>query len=406
MLTIGCSRFTSCSAFVRPFLIILGAKAVYIFFLIILAENSQSFNLQNYQRMLHWPLASSPTLMSHFSTWDAAHYLNLAEIGYVVGKPSNAFYPLWPFLIRAFSDITSIDYLISGLFLSNLFSAAAGSLFYLMLSEMFPDSGNSRHLPSFTLFALFLFPGSLFLQFPYSESVFLFLLFWLIRAARQNALGATAICAAFLPLTRPVGVFIILPVAFEMWTVSKWRSMPHDSRASEAGLLISDSSHPCVPLLVIISALFGWLTYFALMWYLTGNPVEGFDAQEFWGVNSIWNFINLPVTLTDLASIRSFHRYDGSFLDRLMFILMLFAAIPITRKNRVYTAWLIALVLIPGLLSSYTSFCRYAALGFPLFILLGEHMAASVSRRIFIIALLGGGHAFLLWRHINFNWAG
>ena len=46
--------------------------------------------------------------------WDAFHYLHLAREGYTPNHRSNAFYPLWPLLIRLGSFFTFGDLAASG----------------------------------------------------------------------------------------------------------------------------------------------------------------------------------------------------------------------------------------------------------------------------------------------------
>src|SRR5260221_9817878 len=82
------------------------------------------FNIQNYQLN---SIGSAPPIdfLATFRTWDAQHYLFLAEHGYAPQQMSNVFYPLFPFLIGIFSFLFFNHTLVSALVLSHVFTFVA-----------------------------------------------------------------------------------------------------------------------------------------------------------------------------------------------------------------------------------------------------------------------------------------
>lgn len=129
-----------------------------------------------------WPREGDPIFASHFATWDAAHYLYLSEVGYQRHVPSCAFYPLWPLLVRWAAPLAGGSHLIAGLVLSNLFSLAAWVLLYERVRRRWGKS-----VASWALVFLISFPGSLFFQFHYTESLFfllVMLLWWGLEERR------------------------------------------------------------------------------------------------------------------------------------------------------------------------------------------------------------------------------
>ncbi len=97
------------------------------------------FQSGNYLANFHDPSQEPPTLLSAYQTWDAQHYLYLAAHGYHAGEPSNAFFPLLPFLIRFFTVPTGLAPWISGLLLSLLFALLASVFLFLLASDLWGD---------------------------------------------------------------------------------------------------------------------------------------------------------------------------------------------------------------------------------------------------------------------------
>ncbi len=156
-----------------------------------------------------WPRQGGPTFASHFAGWDAGYYLSLSEDGYTAGDQACAFYPLWPLLIRWFSVLTGGNHLIAGMVLANVFSLAAWIIFYHVAARRFGEK-----TAWWALVLLIIFPGSLFYQFIYSEPLFFLLVMVLWLGLEQNRYGLAWSAAFLLPLTRGIGIFAVLPIAW------------------------------------------------------------------------------------------------------------------------------------------------------------------------------------------------
>jgi len=158
-----------------------------------------------------WTPKAGPGFASHFTGWDAGYYLSLSEQGYRAGDSACAFNPLWPSLVRWFAPLAGGSHLIAGLVLANILSAA-GFLVFVSVA------GSRFGAPAAKLALLFLlaFPGSLFFQFVYSESVFFFLVMLLWWGLERRRYGVAAAAAFLLPLARSVGLFALLPLAWHV----------------------------------------------------------------------------------------------------------------------------------------------------------------------------------------------
>jgi hypothetical protein len=216
--------------------------------------------------------------------------------------------------------------------------------------------------------------------------------------------------AFLLPLTRAIGLFCLLPIAWHLvtrrplgWMVrlgtDRWDSRPCIESKPKQNL-------GCYA--VLLAPLAGWMVYLGLMWHWTGNPFDGFAAQRYWATHSIWNLIDVPKFVMALFSPTEWHAYRGSVLDRCMFIVLLYALPVIWRLGKDQVVWTYVLGILPAMSGMFTSYVRFEAVAFPLFLALGAFFGkpgrgwALASALAVSFAL----HVWLLWRFVNFQWAG
>ncbi|RME93683.1 MAG: hypothetical protein D6766_07680 [Verrucomicrobia bacterium] len=358
-----------------------------------------------------WPREGEPVFASHFATWDGAHYLLLSEQGYAKDVPSCAFYPLWPLVMRATAPLFGGNPLVGGLVLSNLASLAAWVMFYRLVERRW-----GKRSALWALVFLIVFPGSLFFQFIYSESLFLLLLMGLWWALEERRHGWAAVCAGLLPLCRGVGAFVVLPLAWHALSVAPpgWLkcgpsggegredAKEDERRGGEPG------GQDWAPWLLVGMPLLGWGVYLALMWHWTGNPFEGFAAQKHWAVHSVANLWNVPKFVIGFFSPTEWHAFRGSLLDRCIFVLLLYTLPVLWRLDKGLLVWAYVLGILPAMSGTFTSFVRFASCTFPMFIALGVVLNRRKWRwwRYGLLASFAALHLVLVWRFVNFRWAG
>jgi len=384
-----------------------------------------------------WSGGSPPVFERHFATADGRDYLLLSEFGYARNSPLCVFYPLWPLIIRAGASVSSGNHLIAALVLSNLFSLCGWVLFYRLAEHRW-----GRETAFWALIFLVAFPGSLFFQFGYTESLFLFLLMGLWWGLEKQRYELAGVFAFLLPLCRGNGVFAILPLA---WLANNTvlqnllirRRGQQTCRASQCWLSSSPTreksatehpatevpcrngsnipqnadlakTRPGTPVWLVGMPLLGWGLYLTLMWHWTGNPFEGFDAQHRWGSHSVQNLWSLPDFIATFFLPTAWHDYTGSLLDRCTFCLLLYTLPVLWRLDKVLLFWAVVLGIVPAMSGLFTSYTRYASCVFPLFIALGFVLSRKRWRRarIGLLTAFAILHTILLWRHVNFQWAG
>jgi hypothetical protein len=204
---------------------------------------------------------STNPLLDAATRWDAKAYVDIAHDGYGAVPANNAYFPLYPFLMRLLATLfggSSDAYLIAGVLISNI--ALLVALVYLA-SLVTID----HDVAAGTRAALYLlvFPTSVFLAVVYPESLLLALSIGAVYHARRGQWLPAAILGALAALTRPfIGAAVALPLAIEAYRRSGVRA----ALAAAAPAAV---------------ALVGWLV---VLWRITGDPKAILTAEANWGV--------------------------------------------------------------------------------------------------------------------------
>ncbi len=156
-----------------------------------------------------------PNWIWGFGNFDGVHYLRIAQDGYLA-QYSQAFFPLFPILIRLFSFVfprvpnldtnlfTDPAYFYSGIILSNLFFLAALYVFYKLINIDF-----KKDTAFLSVIFLLAFPTSYFFGSIYTESLFLLLTVSSVYLIRKGNFFWAAVLIALSTATRITGVLLI-----------------------------------------------------------------------------------------------------------------------------------------------------------------------------------------------------
>lgn len=395
--------------FVRTVAAILLWKCVYlaILFLVISRWGDDS---KFGRPIVRWPHEGEPRLESHFAAWDVAHYLLLASEGYSEGERSCAFYPLWPLVIHWINSLLKVNPVWLSVALANLLSALAFGIFYLVSEDV-----AGERVARCALWLLILYPGALFYQFGYTESLFLLLLLCLVASMRSRNLPFALAAAVLLPMTRAIGVFVLLPILGFLWAEVRGSRIRGHSRVlwlrrmSEAGSTKAGSSGIAGNWILLAGApVFGWLCYLLLMWCWTGNAFEGLQAQRYWGRHSILNLVNIPRFCVELFTATTWHGFAGSVLDRILFLCFGYTLPLLWLRRRDWFLFGCVLAVIPAMSGGFTSFIRFGSVAFPFFLVWADILSApkQVLARVVVLSVFLGMQLCLVWRFVNFSWAG
>ena len=403
----------------RPFAFyfcLLAFKALYLALLSLFLLNAGDLDESTFHSVnAQWPREGPPVFPSHFATWDAAHYLRLSELGYAAAGDSCAFYPLWPLVVRYLSPGFNGSHVLTGVVIANSLSAYAWLLFYKVIRRQYGQTIAIR-----ALLLLVAYPGALFFQFNYTESLFFLLTMLLWDGLARGEYWRVIVAAFLLPITRAVGVFALLPIVWHaLETVGfPWAGI-HNMATSVRPAYRNRSAIWALPIIPVL----GWTCYLALMWSWTGNPFQGFVAQRHWGVHSIGNLVNVPKFALALASPTDWHAFTGSLLDRIVFICVAWTIPVLWRVDRRLLIWIYWLGVLPAMSGMFTSYMRFASCAFPAFIALaastsglggGPQVGEQELRHDSIwnwrfgglVIIMAAIHALMVWRFVNFRWAG
>jgi hypothetical protein len=156
---------------------------------------------------------SGQPLAETWSRWDALQYLRIATQGYydaADGWIRIVFFPLYPSAVRLLNLFIGHEH-IAALAVSWLcLGGACVFLYKLVLLDA--DAAAARRAVKFLL----LFPVTVFLGAPFSESMFLLLSLACVYFARTGRFLAACALGGLAALTRSVGVLLAVPVLLEM----------------------------------------------------------------------------------------------------------------------------------------------------------------------------------------------
>jgi hypothetical protein len=360
-------------------------RAVFLFkigqlLLILLASHFFPFNSANYLANFTYPTGAPPDTWTPFKTWDAQHYLFLADHGYAPGQWSNVFYPLFPFLIHIAGFLFFKNGLLAGLFLSLVFTLMAMFLLYRLVKELHgPQTAYD------TCLFLLAFPTGFYLGLVYTESLFLALTAGYFYFSIKEKPWAAAFCAFLLPLTRPIGILILPAACWALYSRKGKKDFSWALFLGPAGFLL------------------GFGLYLGLMTWFTNDPWIGFGTQNhFRSHNDLSNLVHpLDWFMRNFIHIHySLLGVETDPLNRLFFLAFILALVLSFRRSD-RSLWIYALVLglFPAMISDLMSYMRYLLVVFPLFIFLAQKWGHH--RNYYLLASLPLQVVFLVLHALN-----
>jgi len=305
--------------------------------------------------------------------WDGAWYSQIAAEGYAT-HASTAFFPLYPLLMRSFAELFGGPLSLGTLSLWGVLISLLALPFALYFIYHIARHGWGEQTAKVSILTLAFFPTTFFLNSAYTESLFLALSaasVWAVRV-RKDLLLACAL-AAFAAATRNVGLFLVVPLAYE------WLKNAREYRWRGLYLALAPS---------------GLAAYAAYLWLRFGDPLLFYTEQRRWGreatdpLNTLLNALTQggaglarlfsPGLWTDPSLGRiadhvgeAYNAYNLLFLG--VAVALLVAGLRVLPPD--LSAYAFLLVLPPALFGTpqgpLMGLPRYVLVAFPLFIVIG-----------------------------------
>jgi hypothetical protein len=232
-------------------------------------------------------------LLGPWAHWDGVWFVRIAADGYAAYPHGEAFFPLYPLLVRALAAVAG-DYVVAGVVISLVcYAGAMVVLFRLVRDELGPC------VALWSVVLISVFPTALFFQAVYSESLFLLLTvlaFWWARGGRWALAGLAGMLAV---LTRSAGLLLLVPLAvlwWEQWRGTRLRLPGGPARGeSPAGAGASPrvaGSRPArLSFLWLLLVPAGLALYMAYLWLAFRQAMLFSTVQAAWGRE-----LSLPTT--------------------------------------------------------------------------------------------------------------
>lgn len=312
--------------------------------LVVAGLTSRTIFSDTYRDWYEWRYSQQQWL-DIWSVWDSAWYLDVAYNGYSIevsslpktccGQTNTAFFPLYPLLIRFVGNVIK-DYPVAGILISNICLLLSAAFLYKLILLDFDQKTAKK-----SILYLFLFPTSFILSGILTESLFLFLTILCFYFARKNNWMYSGIAGFFLALTRPTGIFLLIPIVYLYLRQNRFKI------------------HKNLAFLLLFPA---GMTVFSLYLYRLTGHLFAFSHAE-WGAK-----LSNPITvLFQLFSTPAITRVVG-IVTLLELLLLLFAFYKKTfTEYLIFSLLIIVLPLINGIKIA-VGIPRMSSIVFPLFL--------------------------------------
>lgn len=245
-------------------------------------------------RMLAGPEEDGSGLLD-WVQWDGWRYLEIADRGYEAAPHQAAFFPLYPWLYALLDPVLPGDLVVSALVVSNLAGLGALVVLHRLVALELGDGVAGR-----TVVYLVAFPSAFFLAAPFNHSLFLLLALGFLFALRHQRWWVAGLIGALASGTRPVGVLLVVPFAYEYLRVHLAGGRHAGSGAAWLGsrlrrLRVDAAAIGLVPL--------GVAGYAVYCWVALGDPFAYTHAQVGnWDKSVTWPGQTIGVALWELAT--------------------------------------------------------------------------------------------------------
>lgn len=301
-----------------------------------------------------------PAWLVRWGGFDGIHYLTIAVKGYIGTGNIQAFFPVYPYLIKMFHVGNA---LVSGIGISHVFAVLSLFMAHKLASL---DSQWLRKHPQYIYLALLAFPVSFFLVSVYTESLFLFTTLLAFYCARTRRWGLAAMLVVIATATRVTGIFLVPALMAEAYTQR-----------------ITKKALPWRTWLLISLGSLGLLGYMVYLWKYFGDPLYFFHVQNVFNPGRQSSLVLFPqvvyryvkIFMTVRPETWEYYAYVQEFvLTMLAGILLIWGGVRrVNAKSKTfwmmrssYLVYALGSFFLSPLTGTFTSMPRYLLVLFPL----------------------------------------
>lgn len=315
--------------------------------------------IQPFYKITPDSLALWDRLFTSWTTyWDAAHYLSIATSGYHF--PQQAFFPLWPLLIK-FATMLGL----SPQWASYLLTLILGFFnFVLLYSLAVRLIGKIKAKWALIIFACY--PATVFLHAGYSENLFLFLTLLSFLLLENKRYWLSAMMAGLSTSSRMVGIATVLSFWFIKIVFTK-------------------------RLLMSVAGVLGLMAYMVYLYVNYGDFWFFIKGQQVWceaAGRCQFTFPLTPLLQSGWLLLSGVMRVSLSFrfIDWFSSVVFLSLLLLVWKKlPKYYFVYSLVVLLMPLLSGTTTSMIRMTLLAFPVFLILPDFLK---NKWIIVVALI------------------
>lgn len=298
---------------------------------------------------------------SPWANTDGLNYIRIAQSGY--GQLNEAFFPLYPLLIRFVHSVVPLSYEAIGIGISALCFFVGLILLYGMVKR------ESVSLAKWTVALIISFPTAFFFTSVYTEGLFFLLAVSALFFAKKKQWFLAGISVGLASGTRIIGISTAILVIYEWWKVQK-----------KTVRFIDIVSFFCMPL--------GLALYMYFLYQTTGDALRFFHIQAEYVINRsgqnlillpqvMWRYMKIFVTAVGQPTMVAYAvSIMEFFLTSCSFVLLYVGWRK--KENAGYLLYSLVALLVPTLTGTFASMPRYILTIFPLFILLAKTRSSMV----------------------------
>lgn len=313
-------------------------------------------------------------LLYSWANFDGVHYWSIASVGYK--QFEQAFFPLYPILIKTLESLLKINTVVSGLLISHATFLLASIFLYKLIKIDYTEN-----VALWTVVFLMFSPVSFYFGSVYTESLFLLLCilsFYLLKCRQVFWSGLFGLLAS---ATRIVGVFLLPFLLTEYWQKNN-KDIKNKRKILKFDLLW----------LMLVPV--GLVLYMIWLQYTYQDALYFFHAQPLFGANRSINGLILPPQVAfrylKIFFTASFnYQYVIAvyeFLATVCAYIILFLGFKKIRLS--YFLFSLSLLTVPILTGTLLSMPRFIITVFPLFLIIPLIFQSKFKRVVVLVVFM------------------